>query len=715
MKMPLTWTVGLSASKDVSPERMVSASVPGNAGLDWALAAGLPDWNFGTNFLEYRFMEDCFWLYEARIPLVELGEDERLYFVACGIDYEYVVLLDGVKLGRHEGMFSRREFLLDEAGGKLLQIWISPPPKDPLAEKDSRAEAAQSVKPAVSYGWDWHPRLIPSGIWEEAYLEKRPADYIKDIQLSYTLNDDFSEACLDLKADIAGSGVLSLTLNGPDGKAVLTMAADETATLKNPRLWWCAGYGEPALYRWEAILSLAGQEKDRKSGQIGFRHLRLSMNEGVWEEAASFPLGRSPVPITVVLNGIPIFAKGSNWVNPEIFTGTINRATYEPLLELAAKANFNLLRCWGGAIVNKDDFFDLCDELGLLVWQEFPLSCNNYRGTPAYLLVLEQEARAIIERLKNRTSLAIWCGGNELFNSWSRMTDQSAALRLLNKLCYELDPGRPFLATSPLCGMAHGNYLFRYQDGREVYEVMPAARHTAYTEFGVPSISNLSCCLMAANEADIFPLKENAVTIAHHAFGAWENDDGTWACLSALNDYFGAADSLTELIELSQWLQGEGYKCIFEEARRQKPYCSMALNWCFNEAWPTLAGNAIVNYPASPKASFADVRDACRPALISARIPKFVWHGGEYFSVGLWLLNDGQEEIAPGSAAVTLRLDGQAYAIMKWDYVAAKPNTNIEGPEVGLALPCLSAGKPREMVLEFEAGVMSSTYRLLYK
>lgn len=223
----------------------------------------------------------------------------------------------------------------------------------------------------------------------------------------------------------------------------------------------------------------------------------------------------------MTLNNVPVFCKGSNWVNPEVFPGTIRKETYQPLLQLAKDAHMNLLRVWGGGIVNKDSFFDLCDEMGLMVWQEFPLACNQYRGTKSYLAVLEQEARAVIRRLRGRASLALWCGGNELFNSWSKMTDQSAALRLLNKVCYELDPQRPFLATSPLMGMAHGCYLFRYPDGREVYQAMAEAHYTAYTEFGVPSLSNLDCCLKISEKDNLFPLLENELTISHHAFRSW--------------------------------------------------------------------------------------------------------------------------------------------------------------------------------------------------
>lgn len=731
MKYYLQWTVGHSASPELLPEKMAPASVPGNANMDWAAANDMPDWKFGVNFEQFRWMEDCWWLYETQMPNIALKPDETLFFVTKGIDYQYRILLNGQTICEHEGMFSTVEIPLVGANEGLLHIWIAPAPKDTMAHKDTREEAAQCCKPAVSYGWDWHPRLIPVGIWEETYLEVRSADYLLEAGVDYRLAEDYSSAQVFFKSKTIGNGDVKFTLFDPKGQLVMESFGNEDATLKSPLLWWCNGYGKPNLYRWDAVLTAGDGETDKRSGVIGFRTLELTMNEGSWDEPEDFPKGRSPAPITITLNGVHIFAKGSNWVNPEVFTGAIKRETYLPLVKLAQEANFNIFRCWGGAIVNKEMFFDLCDECGILVWQEFMLSCNNYRGTPHYLRILRQEACFIIKRLKHHPSLAIWCGGNELFNSWSKMTDQSAALRLLNKLCYELDPERPFLMTSPLFGMAHGNYLFRYPDGREVFQIMPDAHNTAYTEFGVPSISNLACCKMAAEEADIFPLEETAVTVAHHAFHAWYSKY-PWACTDIIRDYFGEAQTLEQLINWSQWLQGEGYKCIYEEARRQKPYCSMAINWCYNEPWPTIANNSIINYPAEPKESYREVADACRSALISARIPKFAWRGGETFSADLWLLNDGREPVAAGQAKVLLELRGVKYPLQGWQYGEVGANANLEGPTVRIKLPCFyteqgnrvktlnqgamlkTKGNLHEMKLLIQAGKLSSQYRLLY-
>jgi beta-mannosidase len=137
--------------------------------------------------------------------------------------------------------------------------------------------------------------------------------------------------------------------------------------------------------------------------------------------------------------------------------------------------------------VNKDSFFELCDQMGIMVWQEFPLACNDYPDDPSYLSVLRKEATSIVKRLHNHPCLVIWSGGNELFNSWSGMNDQSLALRWLNSICLGYSPEIPFIPTSPLMGVGHGHYIFYDKNKDEdVFQMMNRSHYTALTEYGMP-------------------------------------------------------------------------------------------------------------------------------------------------------------------------------------------------------------------------------------
>lgn len=412
--------------------------------------------------------------------------------------------------------------------------------------------------------------------------------------------------------------------------------------------WGNPNFGENwQAYRWMEDDG-RGQVVDRRESRVGFRRARLVMNEGTWDEPGpdDFPKSRSHPPITLEVNGRRIFAKGSNWVCPDIFPGRVAPERYRALLERARDAHMNLIRCWGGAIVPPEAFHDACDELGLMVWQDFPLGCNRYEGTPEYLAVLDQESRSIIRRLRSHPSLAVWCGGNELFNVWSGMTDQDLPLRLLNRNCYDLDPQRPFIPTAPIAGMAHGHYVFRDARGDEVFQILARASATAYTEFGCPAPADVEVLRDTLPEEELFPPRAGTSWETHHAFGAWALN--SHLLLDVIGDYFGPSESLEQLVERGQLLQSEGLKCLYEEARRQKPRAAMALNWCFSEPWPAAANLSLVGWPDRPKPSLAAVAASCRPALASARISRFTWREGEVFDPELWFLNDSAEELPAG-------------------------------------------------------------------
>jgi beta-mannosidase len=546
---------------------------------------------------------------------------------------------------------------------------------------------------------------------------------ITDLSFNYSLTGDLDQ--VDLSISLNSSKVKGNTFNwilrDPEGKVILSekgvVTNDEIvhSSLMNPRLWWPHDQGDQPLYCSEVLL-MDGRGKllDSKKQRIGFRQIRLVMNEGTWQEPVGFPKSRSNPPITVEINNRRIFCKGTNWVNPEIFPGLITRERYKELLTKAVEANFNLLRSWGGAIVNKESFYELCDEMGIMVWTEFPLACNNYEGTPKYLGILKQEATSIIKRVSQHPSNVIWCGGNELFMPWSRMTDQSLALRLLNSLCFNLDPETPFIPTSPLSGMGHGNYVFLDFGPKkeEVFQVMPRAHNTAYTEFGMPGPSSVDILKQIIPENELFPPQKGTSWQSHHAFGAWEGD--TWLMKDLLYEYFGEQKTLEGLVKVGQWLQSEGYKCIFEEARRQKPYCSMALNWCYNEPWPTAANNSLINYPCQPKPAFEAVKASCRPILASARIPKFRWNEGEEFSCDLFLLSDLYKEFPKGKMTAYLVSGDQKIEISKWDYPALEQNKNLHGPTAHYLLPHFDSDRITLSLSVESHPEWNSQYTLIY-
>lgn len=679
-------------------------TVPGNIQKDYACHMGWGDINYMNNCFKYKEIEDFYWIYKAKLH-VEPKKGERVFFVTKGIEYEYDIILDGKTLIHHEGMFSPAELDITDSikADSVLEVLIYPHPKRAGAP-ENRDQADQSCKPAVEYGWDWHPRTLVSGLWDETYIETRDEYFIGDVEVSYTLDEDLKNADVHFETDYDGE--VEITITDEDGNLVCKTDKRDML-IENVKLWWCNGQGKAYLYNWRVKT-----ETDEKRGRVGFKKVKLVMCENGWWKPLPFPKSRNDAPITVELNGRVIFAKGSNWVNPEIFTACIPPEEYREQVKLAKEANMNIFRCWGGAIIDKEPFFDACDENGIMVWQEFPLACNNYKGTEKYLKVLESEARAIVKRVRRHVCHILWCGGNELFNSWSKMTEQSHALRLLDKVCYEEDFEKPFIMTSPLNGMSHGGYFFyEFDTDRSVFEIYRNSDSTAYTEFGCPSMASYE------RIKEIFDEKtaENPVDepdspwVTHHGFRAWGKT--SWCFFDVIEKYFGKQKSVADYVEKSQLLQCEGYKCIFEEARRQKPFCSMAINWDYNEPWKTVAGNNLLEYPSKPKPAYYAVKDALRPVMPSLRAEHFEYRPGEVLTAELWLLNDTNESVED-TIEVYFTVDGTKKHVLTWETGPSEIGRNLRGHKIMLDIP---HAKTQLMTITLCGKHAESEYRLLLK
>lgn len=669
MKFYQNWT-GSCGEEDL----VFSAQVPGNIQLDYARANQWGDINYRDNCLKYRAIEDYTWYYKSELNY-NINEGERLYFVSKGIDYKFDIILNDTLLHSQEGMFTPVEIdITDYLKDKnKLSIKIYPHPKSAWTVAD-RAEADESVKPAVCYGWDWHPRVLVSGIWDETYLETRKNDYLSYCEPKYILSEDYKYAEVDF--DISSEAEIEIF--SPSGQSIY-VGDGKNVRIENPKLWWCRGQGKANLYRWTARTA-----SDEKNGTIGFRRIRLVMNEGAWNEPTSYPMSRSNPPITIELNGRRIFAKGSNFVNPEIFTGTITKETYKPLIEAAVECNMNIFRCWGGAIVEKESFFELCDENGIMVWQEFPLACNEYRDIPEYLKTLEQEAVSIVKRLRKHPCHVLWCGGNELFNHWSHMTDQSLALRLLDKICYEYDYAKPYIMTSPLSGMAHGPYGFFaavLDNSTDVYTLFNDAHYTAYTEFGVRTLCEYDTIRKYILPDETENFKFSKAVEAHLGHDCWAK-----LALDGVMMIFGETDNLEKICEYANILSAEGYKAIFEEARRQKPYCSMSLNWCFNEPWVNFSNSNLLTYPNIKKRNFYAVKESNKDVTLSAKFSKFSWKSSSTVKFEIWLLNDTYERVSD-TADIYYEVDGKKVHLYTWNTQECEPLKNVKGPEISFTLP----------------------------
>ena len=249
------------------------ATVPGNIQADYGRAMGYPELQFGDNCKMYEALEDDGWLYRTEVSC-QREANARVFFVTKGIEYEYDIRMNGKTLAHHEGMFSSLEVDITEelAHGNELEVYIYPHPKREGADP-CRDQADQSCKAAMEYNWDWAPRLLISGLWNDTYIETRKPGHLTDCEICYELDRDLGSVWI--MPQIQG-GEAVLELYDPDGKLV-HRGNGEAFRLDAPQLWWCVGHGKQALYTWKAIGSVNTLE-----GKVGFRRVKLVMNSGAW-------------------------------------------------------------------------------------------------------------------------------------------------------------------------------------------------------------------------------------------------------------------------------------------------------------------------------------------------------------------------------------------------------------------------------------------------
>jgi beta-mannosidase len=411
----------------------------------------------------------------------------------------------------------------------------------------------------MGYGWDFCPRMIHQGIWRPVTLDP-PAEAFPRVSL------------------VDGAGVVEV-----DGEVVLRV--------ESPKLWWPNGMGEQHLY----ALRLDGRELF-----VGFRQIEFSR------------------PGTFVVNGVPMSVKGWNWVPIDALYGVPRPAKLAHLLELAARAGVNLLRVWGGGLIETAEFYEHCDRLGLLVWQEFSQSSSGTESVPSddpeFIATMVADAREIVPRRRHHASLALWCGGNELDGD-----DSTPVLGALRDVVHELDPGRAWLPTSPLGGPdddVHGPWEHQgLRRHNQCYETRTARLHS---EFGVEGMTNRRALEALIDEAHRWPAERTNPVYEH--LGAW------WNNAPLVQEAFGGRiEDVDTMRRASQWLQYDGLRYAVEATLRRG---AGVIPWQFNEAYPNAWCTCAVDYHGNPKPAYYGVARAYR-GVPCARFATWAWGGEE--------------------------------------------------------------------------------------
>ncbi|MCZ7546153.1 MAG: glycoside hydrolase family 2 protein [Anaerolineae bacterium] len=446
-------------------------------------------------------------------------------------------------------------------------------------------------------------------------------------------------------------------------RATIRLRIDE------PALWWTHDLGEPALYDLVVYLENEhGARVDRYQTRVGVRTVALDQSPDTDEPGTRF--------FRVVLNGVPVFAKGANWIPAHSFVGAVDEARYRLMLERARDANMNMLRVWGGGLYEKPDFYRLCDELGLLIWQDFMFACAAYPEDDAFAAEVEAEARSVVRRLRNHPSVALWCGNNENQwiddqRYWSQYPERVAPgaryyHETLPRVVAEMDPSRPYWPGSPY----GGNDFNSMEDGDRhnwcVWHGQADSRRFGEKperDFSPEGVS----FVRYANDMGRFisefgmhaaPVRETlrrnvpADGLAynspqmHHRNKDEPKNKGD----NLMRSCTGLPADLDEYIDFSMIAQAEGLKFAVEHFRRRKPHCSGALIWQLNDCWPGLSWS-LVDYYGFGKAGYFYARRFFAPVLASFRAEP---DGG----VSLWVVNDTLEAFEDQAKVRLATFDG---------------------------------------------------------
>lgn len=640
------------------------ASVPGVVQTDLIDNKIIEDPFFRLNERAIQWVDKEDWVYKTTLDVAdELFSKENIELDFKGLDTYADVYLNDSCILKANNMFREWQVnvkpLLKQEGNELRVYFHSPIKVDlpkvdqlpyPVENGNDQSENGGLLDKKVSvfarkagyhYGWDWGPRIVTSGIWRPIYLigwNDARIDNIFYEQTDVTAKRAHVTAKVQIIADQEGEATVSIKAEGIKNswtqKAHVkkgTNVIETPMVINNPKLWWSRGLGEAHLYPFTATVSMNGKVADTRTTHIGLRSLRVVNKPD--EQGHTFYFE---------LNGVPVFAKGANYIPQDNFLPRVTAQQYEKTIMDAVDANMNMLRVWGGGIYEEDLFFDLCDKQGIMVWQDFMFACSIYPLDPAQEENIRQEAIDNVTRLRNHPSLAIWCGNNEIHTAWfnwgwiPKFSKYGVAEKihadnkklfneLLPKVVEEFDPQVFYWPSSPY----GGNPDQRCESGKENWNPNGDAHYWSvwqgvdsirqfnkvkarfFSEYGFQSFPEYQSVLRYAPEERDHSIYSD-VMMAHQRGGQLANSRMEEIMLK---EYRKPKD-FTSFLYMSLLQQGDVMKIAYEAHRRMMPYNMGSLFWQHNDCWPVASWSSR-DYYGRWKAQHYFTRKAFRDLLVS--------------------------------------------------------------------------------------------------
>lgn len=629
--------------KDQDSSVFMPAFVPGNIHTDLLKNGLIPDPFLGENEKLVQWVGQRNWVYKSQFTLTskELNETHH-ELILEDIDTYAKVFLNGHFIGATDNQF--RKFVLPIHG--LLkdtnEIQLEFTSVLPIAKKEAEKYAYTYPgedkvfvrKAQYQFGWDWGPTLLTCGIgkihlhgWSHAKLLHTQYQLI-----SYQEKEAHLKFLVSIQSDSSIKAKVTY-IYLQDGKAIVnqmeipvnigTHIYPIDVRIQNPILWWCNGYGKPHLYPFTFMLHAGQQFLGSNQMDIGIRTVKWIQKPDT--VGSSFYLE---------LNGIPVYSKGANYIPPHSFLNGLNDSVYRYLVQNASEANMNMLRVWGGGVYAPDAFYKACDEVGLMVWQDFMFACAMYPAHKEIAENIREEAVDQVQRLRNHASLVMWCGNNEIDEGWKNwgwqkqyaysFNDSSRIAQDYHKIFEEIlpsvvsqnDSSRFYWPSSPSIGWGRKESLLKGDAHYwgvwwgmlpfQMYEHKVGRFMSEYGFQGMPSIFTFQKFLQKG-----FDPIDSAELLQHQ-----KHPTGYQTIQTYLQRDFAQPNSFSQYVYTSQLLQARGMKIAIEAHRRSKPYNMGTLYWQLNDCWPVTSWSS-TDYYGHKKAVYYQIKRSFEPIIIA--------------------------------------------------------------------------------------------------
>lgn len=615
----------------------LSAKIPGNIYTDLFNNKKIPEPFFADNEKQLQWIENENWVYKSDF---QINKEEIIHknieLVFEGLDTFAKVFLNDKEVLNANNMF--RTWKIDakkylKIGKNSIEIKFFSAVKKGQEEAQKlpytlpEKERVFVRKSQFQFGWDFAPRFAGVGIWKPIYLKFRNEAEILNVKHSQEIKKDWAKINFFLHIFAENGGKFEVKINDKIQEYSLKKGLNSIKLpyeIQNPKLWWSNGLGEPNLYNFTVSLIQNKKEIQTKNLKIGLRTIELIQEKDKIGSSFYFKL-----------NGKPVYIKGANLVPPNAFPSEITKSDYEKLVKEAKFANMNVLRIWGGGIYPDENFYNFCDENGILVWQDFMFACAMYPGDSHFLENVKQEVVDQVNLLQNHASLAIWCGNNEIDEGWKNWgwqkqfnyskQDSAKIWHDYVKLFREVIPKtidsvsaqKPiYWQSSPKNGwgrkVAYEEGDVHYWGvwwGQEPFEKYEEKIGRFNSEYGFQSMPNVETMRKISQNLSF----EDTGIINHQ-----KHSLGFETIKKQMELYYKIPQNFEDFAYVSQLLQARGMKTAIEAHRREKPYNMGTLFWQLNDTWPSISWSAI-DFFGNRKATFYQVKRSFEDILISIK------------------------------------------------------------------------------------------------